>query len=290
MARPLNYARFAKQLVSTSRQSVTSGRSLLEKTAPYIVEQIEADSLRRGPLSFWGRSLNVDELTDTTVVDSSILRLIAEIARREVSLATPHAGLQHTYGYLFSTIETPYGFKRERWLETNIESAFDLDLTSLSPRPHQGTLLSNATWLAGQIAFRRITSMQDRLNAFLKNKIADDLLDVNVSRYEQLRLLERVNTKWRNRRRSWTLQTDLVTASSAGDFSLLVYSVIDHTKGTHDLVTLFPVGVATRQQLIDQAAAPKRDDLRTRYNAYMPALKGQVFSGNCRLIEYAGKN
>ncbi|MEQ9407148.1 MAG: hypothetical protein RIK87_05455 [Fuerstiella sp.] len=143
MSDGIDFAALAEQLEAVTRTGTDRGRRLLQRRAPGIVAQIRRDAARFGPLSFWGRCRNVDELAGATIVDPGILQLIADIAGRNMSTTSPHAGLQHTYGYLFSRIETPYGFKRERWLETEIENAFGLHPTTMGPAPQHGTLLAN---------------------------------------------------------------------------------------------------------------------------------------------------
>ncbi len=104
-------------------------------------------------MSFWGRSVNFDELVSTQIVDPSILEALSAVAKRKTSLMTPNAGLQHTYGYLLSTIQTQFGKKRTRWVEDTLERAFDQPLETFGPTPGNGTLLSNVTWLAGAVCF-----------------------------------------------------------------------------------------------------------------------------------------
>ena len=65
-----------------------------------------------------------------------------------------HAGLDHTYAYLFSTLKTKYGFKRDRWLNDSIENGFQIKSFSLRPWPIEGTLLSNLTYFIGQIVYQ----------------------------------------------------------------------------------------------------------------------------------------
>ncbi|MBM82205.1 MAG: hypothetical protein CMJ78_16685 [Planctomycetaceae bacterium] len=57
-----------------------------------------------------------------------------------------HAGLQHTYGYLLSTIETPFGFKRDRWVDDTISASLGLRSSALRPWTKQ-SLLMNVTCL-----------------------------------------------------------------------------------------------------------------------------------------------
>ena len=64
------------------------------------------------------------------------------------------AALNHTYGYLFSEVPTPYGYKRARFVKGIIEKGFGLPVGLFSGIPQKGTLLSNLTKFIGTIAFR----------------------------------------------------------------------------------------------------------------------------------------
>ena len=254
----------------------------MERETPQIAEQIRRDTGRGGPLSFWGRSRNTDELTNTTIVDPAVLQLLSTVAGRPVHATRPHAGLQHTYGYLFSTILTKYGFKRDRWTESTIETGFGISPDILSPFPGDGTLLSNATWLSGQIAYRQIPRQLNRLNRFLKNKAAAELTSTDTAWTDHSRLLERVSRTQNGSRRSWTLQTDLVTFPRNRQSSLLVYSIVDHRNDRHQLITLFPVGNTARRELLQRSSAGRLQDIRLRYNASIAALDHRLFTGTCR--------
>lgn len=286
MATKTDFSVLTQQLIMAIERSPARGLALCQKILPDLVQQIQQDSRHRGPLSFWGRSQNVDEVTETTIVHPHIVNLISAIAGRKMSTRTPHAGLQHTYGYLFSTIHTPYGYKRDRWIETQIESAFQLNETTLGPTPHAGTLLSNVTWLCGQVAFRGFTKHLSQLEKFLHEKVADDLSSTNLRGFAQQRLSETVSTDWRGRSRKFTLQTDLLTSSTDDRLSLKIYSVINHTADTHQLITLFPVGPASLKEITGRATQERRNDIQLRYNASIPALNGRVLSGACRVKEF----
>ena len=60
-------------------------------------------------LALWGRSVNADENTGETIVHPAILAAIGALAGVPMRGRFVQAGLQHTYGYLFSLIDTPYG-------------------------------------------------------------------------------------------------------------------------------------------------------------------------------------
>src|SRR5262245_44928449 len=90
----------AKTLVAAAEK----GRSvlpLMKRLCPEICEQIRGDGKTPGLLSFWGRCVNVDENVNDIIVHPAILHAIATLAGVSMRGRIVHAGLQHTYGYLF---------------------------------------------------------------------------------------------------------------------------------------------------------------------------------------------
>lgn len=271
----------APQLIRAARRSPAAGEKKLRSLCGSVASQIETDARRRGPLSFWGRSVNCDEITKTDIVDPAVIAVLGRIAGKTLSSTTPHAGLQHTYGYLFSVIQTPYGMKRDRWTETGLEAALDIPPDSLGPQPSSGTLLTNATWLAGRIAFRRHRREQSRLAAWLRDKATPELVAKDFETLPHQRITESVRDR---RTGTWQLQTDLVCVQDPAHW-LLVYSLRNSARDVHQLITLFPVTDANRRELIDRTATPRRTDIRLRFNAWLPRMTGDL-SGGCRLTEF----
>lgn len=277
----MDFAQISPQLIRAARRSPAAGEKKLRSLCGSVAHQIEIDARRRGPLSFWGRSVNCDEITQTQIVDPAVLGVLGRVAGKPLSSATPHAGLQHTYGYLFSVIETPYGMKRDRWTETGLEAALNIPPDSLGPAPDSGTLLTNATWLAGRIAFRRHHTAGDRLSHWLSSKAAPELVAKDFTALPHQRITESVKERITG---TWQLQTDLVCVQEP-DHWLLVYSLRNAARHIHQLITLFPVTGANRQDLANRAAIPRRTDIRLRFNAWLPRMTGE-WRGSCRLTEF----
>ena len=148
-----DFDKIAEKMVQTSNWNAARKVQEFRRLCPGIVCQIEADQGSSGPAIFWGDCRNLDELAGQVIVEPSVLETIFQIAGRRYCPEHPHAGYQHTYGYLFSVIETPYGKKRDRWVKTDLEAGLGLPLDVFGPSPSEGTLMANATWLAGNIAF-----------------------------------------------------------------------------------------------------------------------------------------
>ncbi len=260
----------------------------MEQQCPGVVRQIEQDRGRTGPLPFWGRSKNVDEFEASTIVAPSILELIAVEAGVKMSLVTPHAGLQHTYGYLFSTIETKYGKKRDRWVEAHLEHGLGQQADTFGPEPTHGTLLANATWLAGHLAFRderRLAHLQTRL----KPRVAPSLLQVQWSKLSILRFVESVHLFSRdNSPLTISLVTDLLRLPCdnhrlTGNNYLLVYSIRDSRRLHPELITLFLVNETFVGDIEARAKNRRLDDIRPRYNAHVSGFPLTPVVGTCSL-------
>src|SRR5690242_5335072 len=138
----LRLPELAAQLTQQARAGVLTA-DMLKKECGWLCRQIATDAATRGLFDLWGTSSNFDESAKLSIVEPGVLSAIGEIARVKLAGPIVHAGLQHTYGYLLSTISTPYGFKRDRWSNTALEQGFGLPADVLGPNPSQGTLLAN---------------------------------------------------------------------------------------------------------------------------------------------------
>jgi len=128
--------------------------ALLRRRCPEVARQL--DDLRQRPelLSLWGLSRNFDEFALEQIVEPGIVEAIGEMAGVSMEGEGVHAGLLHTYGYLFSLIETPFGSKRDRWVSVDLGGLFGLPFDTFCPAPEVGGLLVNLTYFLGTIAFR----------------------------------------------------------------------------------------------------------------------------------------
>lgn len=282
------------------RQRSCSGRRIAERpceiaaeTGCTTVRQIQQDCGPAGPLIFWGTSGNVDELAHAEIVDPAILLPLLKVAGQPLNAANPHAGVQHTYGYLFSTIETPFGKKRDRWTSTALENALGLPTDTLSPVPKSGTLLANATWIAGQIAFAG-DARCTWLVRCLKRRVSPELLSFDWSAQECLRMTESI--RFPKADRHLHLITDLVRLNAgprtAAELQklpvwLLVYSLHDERVGHPELITLFTVREEFVATIQERAAIRRRSDIRLRYNAVVPNMPLHEMSGTVKLVRRA---
>lgn len=125
------------------------------------------------------------------------------------------AGLMHTYGYLFSRLETPFGLKSKRWLWSRLDERLGLPAGTFSPTPPEGEFATNVTR-----ALRRI-----------------------VGRPGAGRVEETVTWLAPEGARTWTVLTYLHPLAAypgrEAESHLLVYAV--EAGGVRRFVTAFPV-------------------------------------------------
>ena len=143
----------AARLLSAEADAGRDVGPVFAARTPGLLRQLDADAANPALLELWGESINYDELANGEIVRPETLAFLAA----RLGAAGPrgriiHAGLEHTYGYLFSLLPTKFGFKRARWVRPDIEQGLGLPRGAAGPAPSEGTLLSNITCLAGGIA------------------------------------------------------------------------------------------------------------------------------------------
>lgn len=93
----------------------------------------------------WGRSTVVDENTGSAVIPRALFEELHERAGIDADWPVGNAGVLHCYGYLLSLESTPYGLKRDRWIEGALAQACGLPADALRPWREGSTLLARAT-------------------------------------------------------------------------------------------------------------------------------------------------
>jgi hypothetical protein len=238
-----------------------------------LLRQLDADGASPALLALWGESINYDELARGQIVHPGILSFIASrLGAPGPRGSIVHAGLEHTYGYLFSLLPTKFGFKRARWVRPDIEQGLGLPRGSAGPAPSDGTLLANITCLAGGIALRDDPAARRLLEQ------AGASCSASVKQYafagvRRSRLTEEVKLAGGRR---VALRTDFVPFSRefGGNTHLLVYSVYDSALKQARLVTAFPVNSGFVQNATAPGALGADKPVQTRYNAHVEGLTG----------------
>ena len=278
MVTPSNYLDDAALAMVAAAERGRSIAAVLKKKCPEIDRQIRLDERYPEMLAAWGRSSNVDENAGLEIVRPPILQLIGDLANVPMRGRFVHAGLAHTYGYLFSLIDTPYGPKRTRWVTTALEDGFGLEPTLLGDRPTEGTLLGNLTRFLVGIAFRGEEWERGEWSE------AKEIARFEYERLQVMRIVERASTP----QGELQLFTDLVPfpnppSDPRADNTLLIYTAqLAHQKWKR-LITAFPMKPVAVEEL--KATVSKREvPIRLRYNAYVRGLYGKTFAGSRQFL------
>ena len=235
----------------------------LAEVAPEIARQLDLDA--RAPwLELWAESLNFDEhahgVIVPEVIEDALLRAGGAPPRRGLVV---HAGLTHTYGYLFSTLVTPFGYKRARWVDDTLEHGFGLPRGTLGPDPGQGSLLGNVSWFAGRIALRDSARAQSMLLASARD------VATAVTQFDYAALQSACVEECDG---GTCLHTDLVPLlwpRPSDSSHWLVYSL--HTQGALPrLISAFPVSANVVAALLDPGAFGDQVPIKGKYNVYLP--------------------
>ncbi len=176
------------------------------------------------------------------------------------------AGIEHTYGYLVSDLETPYGFKRARWVRDDVEMGFGLPRGVLGPKPSAGTLFGNVTFFAGRIAFR---TPEDAAEASAVDaggaNVAPELRAFDFGSLEIVRIEETVQLD-----RTVTLRTAYVaftgrTPAPDGNTDFRVYSIRDGARAR--LISMFPVNPSSRAKALERSRMGEAQMITPQFNA-----------------------
>lgn len=107
---------------------MTSGEPDLPFSLPdvdVILDQIHRDAAA-ARFDRWGASTAIDEIVGRAVVPEDVFSLLHEAAGIPADFPLGNAGVMHVYGYWFSTVRTPFGFKRDRWTDGALARAYGL--------------------------------------------------------------------------------------------------------------------------------------------------------------------
>jgi hypothetical protein len=307
------WAGVARELIAEGKQGQAVGPRLA-KLLPKLDKDLQEDAQRVAWKKLWGQSINFDEMVKDEIVNPKIIKALADrmkiaqpfeiIHVREepprdgalAELEAPalrasddaghslvHAGLEHTYGYLFSILKTSFGFKRARWVSGEIENGFGLPVGVLGPKPSQGTLFSNVTFFAGNIAFRKEPGKIKVLKEGA-SKLPKTLREFNFASLKVQRLDETVTAKdAAGKMRTVTLHTDFVSFPQTPGHELLIYSVTDPSREGSVLITAFPVD----QKFVEMVLAPQElgsaKTVKTRYNAFVQGVSGKTLQGTRKI-------
>lgn len=241
-----------------------------------LTAQLRRDRATAWVWDSWGIAATIQKDASDPTVPSGVLRWLDQVeavssepttSNRQHEMTTHHAGSLHTYGYLCSTVETDYGWKRTRWIGGGIAAAAGIDPSLLLPVPSSGTLLSNATAVAAQLlgwttpnsdAVRATARPIGRITVAVTHEARTD---GNIALVEPIEI------------RTSLLRRDDPPSNMRPN--LLVYSIV--RDGVEQLMTMFDVDNLTRDRLLGAAVGPVNVELE--YNARITSV-GTSFRGH----------
>ena len=289
------WAAIARELQNDQDKTIS-----LNDLAPDFVAKIKLDANSTKEI-FWGTSLNFDDNAKAEIIDKSILKDIGKYLNTSISVDelttfnkyVVKAGFEHTYGYLFSTLQTPYGYKRQRWLSGEIERAFKLPQYTFGPMPtDNSTLFSNVTYFAGKIAFR-FSPINLKQLEMSKENVSESVLSFPYAQLKIERVVETIMAPMRNgQMRQVQLITDyvpfLIKNSEIPNAVLLIYTVVDNANNEMKLISMFPISQQSLTSALNKNNFGQNKSMTTRNNAYVEGVTGEVFKGERRRVTENG--
>lgn len=225
-------------------------------------------------LACWAHSSPIDANAHGEILpEATRARLGMTTAYLSETRPFVHAGLMHSYGYLFSTLQTPYGLKGKRWVESRIDERLGLAAGTLAPVPVEGgEFLHNLTWL-----LYHLTGDWEAIPPALQGRIAGEI-SPSLGRKEDFPRPEGVveeKVAYENGEHL-VVRTHFFPLAPLADYetrdaSLLVYSVVYPGSEIPRLVTAFPVDAGFVARVLDPNAPAV--EFVSRYNLVLdPAV------------------
>lgn len=266
------------QLVKESTDTKKSILDVVKKRNQSLYAQMINDSKDPQLLSFWGQSQNIDSGAKKQIIQDEISADLHDLFGLKTDNLIVHAGIAHTYGYLFSMLDTPYGYKRKRWILPTLNHAFSLKENGLSPETSEGGLLSNVTYFIGALAFKNDS---DRLTLKSLKNVSSEIKNFN---YYSL-TVEHLEEELLN----FTLRTTLLRfplkKETEENGLLLIYSILNHKLKKELLITAFPIKEDAYQKITAPDSLGANQPIAVRYNAYLEGFMDQKLIGNRKLFK-----
>ena len=245
-------------------RAARADRRAIASRAPALWRSVARDRRTTALHAAWGQSRNLDEHEHAAIVDPGILDVLGKRLGVAGAGEIVHAGLQHTYGYLFSTLWTAYGYKRARWVDGELERGLGLAPGLLGPAPSSGTLYANVTCVLARLVFSR------------------ESWDLVAASCTAAPLAARAHDGLREEVGPVALRTDWFALSPTR--FLLVYSA--SVSGRERLLTSFPVDRLVIDALVAQPLG-ESVAITARYNAVVPELEAGAHGGR-RVVHVGG--
>lgn len=261
----IDFDRATRKLLAGARHCRIPLRHF-QSILPAIADQIHRD--RDSPfLELWGSSQNFDEKAQKRIVDRKILNTIGKLLAHPIGQRDVyHSGILHTYGYLFSSIQTPYGRKRDRWEKRSIERTLGLPPRTLVPVPAKGTLFGNVSYVLRCLTELESSFGQDQFDRLAAHPTVDPrLAKLDFRVFKKIQVEEQGTAQFSGRDvRYITRMIRRPDIAKNSGRSVLIYSIVD--QGKERLSTCFTVTSETVRQI--QTDIGKRE-VRSHYNAHV---------------------
>ncbi|WP_141215868.1 hypothetical protein [Rhodococcus sp. WWJCD1] len=239
------------RLEKAINESVDGSPIHWDPDAYWFGEQVAESRSDEVEMAKWASSTVIDDNVQGPVFSERVFSWLHYGVSGAFDFPIGHAGLMHVYGYLLSSVETPYGLKRGRWLTADLAKAFGLESSFFIPTASALPLMERVA----SVVLPILTSPTADSGTVLA---VDEVVD------------------WRRRMRTVYIR-DRMTDSTA-----LLYGSV--SGDDVQIVTAFPVGPITSQSVQDRLAEPAR----YRYN-YAPAdaEPGSHFDGTVQVVTSA---
>lgn len=243
----------------------------LEKEIPRISASLRVAA--RVSSAHWSDSTPFDEKAKAYVLSEKVMTALGLKPEKDGEVVHVSAGLIHSYGYLFSQLQTAFGLKGKRWLESRLDERLGLPPGAFSPFVTEGEFLSNLTYTLDRIVGEKPSVLVAKHASTVLKKKADALAKSGELKPTGV-LSEQIT--WRDaagKEQRGLVQTHLVSLRSIAGFetkdsSLLLYSV-DFGKG-RKWVTAFPIEEGFAQS-IRTTPTGESAQFTPRFNLYVPS-------------------
>ncbi|CAH0230591.1 hypothetical protein [Rhodococcoides fascians] len=235
-------------VLSSIESDISNSVDPTDSDARWFGEQVEASRCDPVEMAKWTSSTVIDDNVQAPVFNERVFSWLHRGVPGAFEFPNGHAGLMHVYGYLLSSVETPYGLKRRRWLTDDLANALGLKPSFFFPTASTVPLM-------------------ERVASVVLPTLTDPLADSRTI----LGIDEVVD---RRRRMRTVYLRDRMTNSTA-----LLYGSV--SGDDIQIVTAFPIGPMTSQSVQDRLAEPAR----YRYNyAPVDAESGSHFDGTVEVL------
>ena len=256
-------------------------RNTLNEKLPGFINEIDLDSKAKDLVNVWGLSQNLEETlfpSGPKLIPENLLRFVVNLwqAPYNDTYTEGNAGLNHTYGYLFSTVPTSHGYKRNRYTQGEIEEGLGLPAGLFSGIPTRGTLFTNFTKFIGTIAFRDNAASAKELSEAQDSGKVTKITELENYSYKTVPVKRLVEIA-KNDRFYLEMRTDVVMFTKPNtkgkNTALLIYSIDFHSQGQAArprLINAFPVDNNFVTAVFNPAGLGEGVQLKLKYNAALP--------------------